>query len=404
MLQLEPLLRLVFWVSLMATLYTYAGYPLLLGLIATIFRRPVQRGATEPKVSIIIAAFNEEKDIAFKLDNTLAIDYPVEKLEIIVVSDCSSDRTDEIVSSYESRGVRLIRQQKRQGKTAAQNLAVEHSKGEVLLFSDATTIYPSDVLERLLPSFADSSVGCVAGRLVYVDETGSTVGQGARTYWNYETFIKERESAITSLIGVSGCLYAVRRASYVPMYHEACSDFLIATTVVKQNQRAVFEPSAVCTETTNSQSKPEFRMRVRIIAQTLGDLWDNREMLNPFVSGFYGIQLFSHKVLRYCIPIFLLFTFLSSLWLSLHSVFFLVAMLVQAGLYGSGLLALILENLGVRLGPLSLPLYFCLANAASAAAIFQLIKGERYASWEPIRGGNLDKAPFAIASRIRGDG
>ncbi|MDQ3818999.1 MAG: glycosyltransferase, partial [Acidobacteriota bacterium] len=127
---------------------------------------------------------------------------------IIVASDCSTDRTDEIVREFAARGVRLHRQRERLGKTAAQNAAVELARGDVILFSDATTLYNRDVLTALLPNFADETVGCVAGRLVYVDPAGSSVGQGARSYWNYETFMKERESRVRSLIGVSGCLYA----------------------------------------------------------------------------------------------------------------------------------------------------------------------------------------------------
>ena len=160
-----------------------------------------------------------------------------------------------------------------------------------------------DVLQAMLPNFADETVGCVAGKLIYVDSTESGVGKGAKSYWNYETFIKENESRACSLIGASGCLYAVRKSAYKPMYPEACSDFLIATILYEQGLRTVYEPNAVCTEETNKKSDKEMRMRVRVISQTFTDLWRNRSMMNPFKSGFYAIELISHKVFRYAVPI-----------------------------------------------------------------------------------------------------
>ncbi|HEX7957863.1 MAG TPA: glycosyltransferase family 2 protein, partial [Pyrinomonadaceae bacterium] len=309
----EGVMRVCFWASAALLAYAYVGYPALVYAVARLRPRAVRRAEWEPKVSVVITAYNEERDLAAKLENTLALDYPAEKLEIIVASDCSNDRTDDIARAFAGRGVRLHRQPERLGKTAAQNSAVELARGEVILFSDATTLYQPDVLRVMLPSFADETVGCVAGRLVYVDPAETGVGRGARSYWGYETFIKEQESRALSLIGASGCLYAVRRAAYVPLYHEACSDFIIATKMVEQGLRAVYEPAAVCTEETNRRSDRELQMRVRVIAQTYTDLWRHRAMLNPLRGGFYSVELFSHKVLRYAVPAFLAVLLASSL-------------------------------------------------------------------------------------------
>jgi cellulose synthase/poly-beta-1,6-N-acetylglucosamine synthase-like glycosyltransferase len=265
-------------------------------------------------------------------------------------------------------------------------MAVEAAQGEVILFSDATTLYQPDVLRVMLPNFADESVGCVAGRLVYVDPSGSSVGEGARSYWNYETFLKRHESRVCSLIGASGCLYAVRRSAYVPMYPEACSDFLIATKMVEQGLRAVYEPAAVCTEETNKRTDKEMRMRVRIIAQTFTDLWRHRAMMNPFKSGFYAVQLLSHKVLRYLVPIFLLIIFFSSLALCARSLFYALAALAQLSFYALAGISWLLERGGGRRNRLlALPQYFVLANLASLVAFYKFLSGERYARWEPIR-------------------
>jgi cellulose synthase/poly-beta-1,6-N-acetylglucosamine synthase-like glycosyltransferase len=378
--------QIVFWSSVVALCYTYAGYPLLVLLVSVFRARTVERAPHEPTVSVIITAYNEERDLGGKLENTLALDYPLSKLEVIVASDCSTDRTDEIARQFASRGVRLHRQQERLGKTAAQNAAVQLASGEIILFSDATTLYQRDVLRVMAPNFADASVGCVAGRLVYVDPAETSVGHGARSYWGYETFLKKHESRACSLIGASGCLYAVRRAAYVPMYNEACSDFLIATKMVEQGLRAIYEPEAVCTEETNRRVDKEMRMRVRVITQTFTDLWRHRSMMNPRRSGFYALQLFSHKVLRYFVPVFLIASLASSATLATTSLFFRTALVAQLLFYALAATGWMMERVGApRLRVLALPEYFVLANVASIIASYKFLTGERYARWEPIR-------------------
>lgn len=375
----------VFWLSVGALLYTYIGYPLVL-MIASAWRpREIRRGDCMPSVSVIITAYNEERDLAVKLENTLALDYPQDKLEIIVASDCSTDRTDEIARAFAARGVGLHRQAKRLGKTAAQNAAVERARGEIILFSDATTLYRPDVLRVMMSSFADPSVGCVAGQLVYLDPARSSVGRGALSYWSYETFLKRYESRVCSLIGASGCLYGVRRTAYVPLYHEACSDFLIATKMVEQGLRTVYEPAAVCTEETNRRTDKELRMRVRVITQTFTDLWRHRAMMNPLRSGFYAVELVSHKVLRYLVPIFLITLFVANAILAPRSAFFAIALGAQVCFYAAAALGWAQERAGARSRALALPQYFVLANLASLIAFYKFLSGERYARWEPIR-------------------
>ncbi|HVS20780.1 MAG TPA: glycosyltransferase family 2 protein [Pyrinomonadaceae bacterium] len=377
--------EIVFWLSASALIYTYAGYPLLLALVSTLRPRKVKRVEFEPTVTIIITAYNEERALAAKLENTLALDYPRELLEIIVASDCSTDRTDEIARAFRTRGVRLHRQPQRLGKTAAQNAAVEQARGEIILFSDATSHYQTDAMRAVMPNFADATVGCVAGRLIYVDPSDSRVGRGALSYWSYETFLKRHESRACSLIGASGCLYAVRRSAYVPLYHEACSDFIIATKMVEQDLRAVYEPDAVCSEETNRRADKEMKMRVRVIAQTFTDLWAHRAMLNPFRSGFYAVQLLSHKVMRYFVPFFLIAIFAASLALANTSPFYRVMFAAQLSCYACAALALMLDRVGVRSRWLAFPQYFVLANVASLIALYKFLRGERYAHWEPIR-------------------
>jgi cellulose synthase/poly-beta-1,6-N-acetylglucosamine synthase-like glycosyltransferase len=377
--------EIVFGLSVAALFYTYAGYPMLIAAVSALRPRRVKRGEYLPQVSVIITAFNEERALAAKLANALALDYPRDLLEVIVASDCSTDRTEDIAREFASRGVKLHRQPERLGKTAAQNAAIEKAHGEIVVFSDATSHYQPNVLKMIVPNFADEQVGCVGGRLVYVDHHQSDIGRGAKSYWGYETFLKRHESRACSLIGVSGCLYAVRRSAYVPLEHDACSDFIIATKMVEQGLRAIFEPNAICTEETNQRPANEMKMRVRVIAQTFSDLWRNRAMMNPFRRGLYAWQLFSHKVMRYFVPFFLLALLTASATLSFGSPLYRIVFLLQVLGYSCAVASWLLEKSGVRSRVLALPHYFVLANVASVIALFQFLRGERYARWQPIR-------------------
>ncbi len=380
--------QIIFWLAVAALFYVYAGYPLLVYLVSLISPKKIKRTAFEPQVTILITAYNEEKAIRAKIENTLAVDYPKNKLEILVASDGSTDKTDEIVKEYASKGVKLFRQEGRVGKTYTQNKAVEQATGEIILFSDATTDYQTDVLREILPNFADETIGCAAGKLIYVDTTASNVGKGAKSYWNYETFLKESESKACSLIGASGCLYAVRKSAYKPMYAEACSDFLICTVVYEQGLRSIYEPKAVCFEATNRQTDKEMKMRVRVISQTFTDLWRNRKMMNPFRSGFYAVELISHKVLRYAVPLFLLLIFAANVVLARDSIFFEIIFLLQIAFYFLAFLGWLIEKTGAKIGVFAIPHYFVLANLASVFGFYKFLRGEKYATWEPIREKN----------------
>ncbi len=382
---LMQITQIIFWSSAAALFYVYAGYPLVVLLVSIVFPKKIAKSEFFPKVTILITAYNEEKDIRAKLENTLLINYPKEKLEILVASDGSTDNTDEIVREFSENGIKLFRQEGRMGKTFTQNKAVEQSSGEIILFSDATTMYEKDVLRVMLPNFADQSIGCVAGRLIYIDKSRSSVGKGAKSYWNYETFLKTAESRACSLIGASGCLYAVRKNVYQPMYAEACSDFLICTVVYRQGLRSVFEPDAVCTEETNRHTGNEMRMRVRVISQTFTDLWRNRSMMNPFKTGFFAVELISHKILRYAVPVFLIFVLLSSAVLAVSSNTFILIFALQIGFYLTAFIGWILDRREKSVGILAFPLYFVLANLASPVAFYKFLRGERFARWEPIR-------------------
>src|SRR5262245_26397640 len=357
----EALITQAVFIAVMAMMaFIYAGYPALMFAISLMFRRPVRRDDITPRVSVIIAAYNEERDIAAKLKNTLALDYPRDRMEIIVASDCSTDRTDEIVRGFGAEGVILCRQPERFGKTVAQHRAVKDSSGEILVFSDATTMYEPDAVRKIGRSFADPEVGCVAGQLIYADASSSAVGKGCRSYWGYETFLKQCESHVESLIGVSGCLYAVRRSCHARLAGDMIDDFVIATEIHLQNLRTVYDPEAIAVEDTNHRSKDEFRMRVRVIKQTMSPLGRYRKTLNPFRHTMFAFQMISHKILRYTAP-FLLITALVASGSASGSVRWLrIAFLGQLALYGAAIIGWIGERLKMKLGPLAFPYYFTL--------------------------------------------
>ena len=370
--------------SVTLIVYTYLGYPALILALSRLFRRPVRRGDITPHVSVIIAAYNEERDLAAKIENTLALDYPREKLEIIVASDCSTDGTDEITRRYSGLGVILHRQAERRGKTACQNRAVEISSGEILVFSDATTRYEPEAVRRIVRSFADPEVGCVAGQLIYVDRSATAVSQGCLSYWGYEKFLRRCESRFGSLIGVSGCLYAVRRSCHRQLAADMIEDFVVPTEVHQQGLRTIYDPEAVATEDTNSRGRDEFGMRVRVIQQTMSVLLRYRPVLNPWRHGMFAVQMISHKMLRYAVPVLLLAAFASN-WLVDASLPYRLALVSQAVFYSAGLLGWFCDHAGIKLGALALPYYFLLVNAAVVAALWRFLRGDVRAVWEPMR-------------------
>jgi cellulose synthase/poly-beta-1,6-N-acetylglucosamine synthase-like glycosyltransferase len=382
----EALIAQVVFVAAVALIaFTYVGYPALMFALRLILKRPVRRDDITPRVSVIIAAYNEERDIEAKLKNTLALDYPRDRMEIIVASDCSTDQTDEIVRGFSAQGVILRQQPERFGKTVAQNRAVKTSSGEILVFSDATTMWEPDAVRKIVRSFADPEVGCVAGQLIYANASSSDVGEGCRSYWEYEKLLKRCESQIGSLIGVSGCLYAVRRICHARLANDMIDDFVIATEIHLQGLRTVYEPEAIAIEYANSRARDEFRMRVRVIKQTLSALHRYRHALNPFRHKMFAFQLIAHKALRYAVPFPLIAALIASGWASGSVVWLRFAFIGQLALYGAAIAGLVRERRKIKLRLLAIPYYFALANVASLVAFLKALNGENYVVWEPVR-------------------
>ncbi|HEY5594238.1 MAG TPA: glycosyltransferase family 2 protein [Nitrospiria bacterium] len=379
-------MRIVFWTTVVLIVFTYFGYPLLmLGLLRFKRQRPIDKKRIEPDVSLVIPAYNEEKSIRDKLENVLALNYPAGKIKIIVVSDASSDRTDEIVERFRPRGVTLLRMERRNGKIAAYRRALPHLKGEIIVFSDATSILDREAIAQLVGNFNDPSVGCVGGLLRYVNPGKAMVGEGESQYWSYEKKIREYESRLSSLTSVSGTLYAVRKNLYPgDMKEDLADDFIVPSEVKKKGFRVVLEPEAVCIERAVHSTAEEMAKRIRITLQNIRGLLDRLEILNPFKYGVYSILVISHKLFRLLVPVFLMVLFVSNAVLAFGSKLFLVLLLLQALFYLTAVIGYFL-NKKLKLKIVESVYYFCLSNLAILIGILRFFKGKKVVTWEPMR-------------------
>jgi cellulose synthase/poly-beta-1,6-N-acetylglucosamine synthase-like glycosyltransferase len=373
---------LAFWGALGVIAWVYVGYPVVLGVVAAVRRKPVQRRPIEPPVSLIICAYNEERDIRRKLEETLACDYPADKLEVIVASDGSTDRTDDIVRDFAPR-VRLLRVEGRGGKTVAQNAAVAAATGDILVFSDVTTVYAPGAIRAMVENFADPCVGCVGGDLHYEKDPHNPSAQGRALFWGYERQLRVWESQVHSIVGVAGCVYAMRRELYEPLDPGAISDFVQPGMVTERGWRTVLEPEALAFEPVESHSLgEELHRRARVITRGLRGAFRMPALLNPLRHPWFATLLWSHRVLRWLVPVFLLILLAASLVLAGRGTIYGLALAGQLAVYGAGLLAFLLERARVRVPGAFIPLYFCVVNLAPLLALAWLARGERKVVWE----------------------
>jgi cellulose synthase/poly-beta-1,6-N-acetylglucosamine synthase-like glycosyltransferase len=370
--------------------YIYGGYPILLQVLVRLRgTRHVHQAAITPSLSLVISAYNEGAVIRRKLENAISLSYPREQLEIAVISDASDDGTDDIVREYAADGVRLVRQAERRGKTAGLNHTVPTLKGEVVVFSDANAMYEPDALLKLARNFADPSVGCVTGEARYLAGGKTAADMGERVYWDYEIKIKRLETALGSMVGGDGAIYAIRRQLWRELPENAINDFLNPLQIVEAGWRGVYEPEAVCYEETAGGTRTEYRRRVRIVSRSWRAVFQVPGVLNPARVGLFTWSLISHKMLR---------------WLS--GVFAATAALSSAALLGgqaqrhpdvAGALvviiaaALMATGAGRRLAAMTT--YFATIYAASVVGVFKGTLGQVSGVWS---------TPRAVATAIHG--
>lgn len=378
--------RLLFWSSAAIVGYTYVGFPLLLLWRARMRPRPTVSPTGEmPSVSLLIAARNERSAIGEKLANSLRLDYPADRLEIIVASDGSDDGTNEAVRAFADRGVTLL-ELGRVGKAAALNAAADAARGDVLVFSDANSEYDPGAIRALVAPFADPTVGGVAGNQRYRrGPAGDPAAEGERQYWNFDRILKEAESRAGSTISATGAIYAIRRALFERVPEGVTDDFAVSTAVIERGYRLVFAPDAVAWESVSRSGGVEWGRKVRIITRGLRGVWLRRALLDPRRSGFYSVQLVTHKVLRRLmgVPLIVMALVAPTLWRAGWT--YRLAALGHWSVAILGTAGLVLGRRGVRSRILSAPAFFLLANAAALTAAWNVIRGRRIDRWEPVR-------------------
>jgi cellulose synthase/poly-beta-1,6-N-acetylglucosamine synthase-like glycosyltransferase len=383
-------LEAAFWSLFAWVAYIYLGYPAAAYLLAKAAGRDVRKADVEPRVTVLISAFNEEREIGRTVQNKLTQDYPADRLEVIVISDGSTDRTDSIVEEIarnaESR-LRLLRQEPRQGKTMALNMAMKEASGEIVVFSDANSIYSADAIRHLVRSFADPSVGYVTGQMVYTNPDGSGIGEGSGAYIRYENLLRVLETRLGSVVGVDGGIDAARRELYVPMRADQLPDFVLPLNVVEQGRRVVYEPEAKVYEAALGAAADEYRMRVRVALRALWALFDKRGLLNPLRHPLFAWQLFSHKVLRYGAFLPLAGLLAANAIVAGEHAFYLGFLIVQLAAYGLAAAGPALSRSPQVASRLLTPYYFVLLNLACAAAVWKFVNGQKMATWKP-RGGS----------------
>ncbi len=374
------------WGALTLIAYVYVGYPLALTLLAMFRRREVSQADVTPSVTLLISAFNEEDVIAQKLRNTLALDYPKDQLEVIVISDASTDGTDRIVESFAPQGITLLRMAARGGKTVGLNAALERARGDIVVFSDANIMYRPDTLRCLVRNFADPAIGCVTGDSRYCDDAATAAHVQEQTYWGYERYIRSLESRIGNTVGGDGAIFAIRRELYTPLAPEAINDLVIPLRIVTKGYRAVFEPGAVGIEPTTGDFRKEFRRKRRIVNRSWRGVMSVAEVLNPFKVGIFAWQVWSHKILRWLVLPMVMVTAAGCIGA------YQQGWIYQAGAWGF-LGSLLLAGVGawvpVSRRPLAraghVLLYFYMVNLAALIGLVRALGGRVDAVWVPER-------------------
>jgi cellulose synthase/poly-beta-1,6-N-acetylglucosamine synthase-like glycosyltransferase len=402
---------ILFWAAVALAVYTYVGFPLLVLLRARLRPRPHQVADITPSVSVVIAAHDEAASIGPRVDNLLALDYPADRLEIVIASDGSTDATVEEARRRADPRVRVL-DLPRTGKATALNTAVGASTGEIVVFSDANTAYAPEAIRRLVRSFADPAVGGVAGNQVYLptsaasgrsDPAGATAaGVGERSYWDFDRLVKDAESLGGSVISATGAIYALRRELFQPVPDGVTDDFATSTRVIAAGRRLVFEPEAVALEPVAGSSRREYGRKVRIMTRGLRGVAMSRDLLDPRRHGFYALQLLTHKVLRRLMAIPLLVIALTSALLWDDGPIYRLAALGQVLIYGLGAIGLALRDRRAGRRPwFAIPAFFLLVNIASLHALWNLITGRRIDRWQPARRADTPTDPGPPPSEAR---
>lgn len=375
---------IIFVLSVGMILYTYIAYPALLAVMARLWPRPVQTAVHTPTVTLLIAAYNEEEMITRKIENSLALDYPPERLQILVAADGSTDRTAQLVAAYAHQNVLLNDEPARRGKMAAINRAMPRATGEIVVFSDANNFYQADALRELVRPFADASVGAASGAKVIAKGDG-VLGESEGLYWRYESFIKEKETAVHSSVGVAGEMLAIRRCLFEPPPDDVINDdFYMAARLLHRGYRVVYVPAARSIERISPTAQDEMARRARIVAGRYQAIWRSRETV-PWKRPLLAWQIVSHKFLRPLVPLAMITAALSNLPLAFRArPLARLLLLMQIGFYGTAVLGSYFHPGGKWGKLLYLPTYLVRSNLAALFGLGRFLAGKQTTRWQRV--------------------
>jgi len=378
-------LEILFWLSLGLTAYTYAIYPLLLMLLRSPRGKSENSGTSDflPEVSIVLSVFNEEGVIERKIQNLRETDYPADRLEILVGSDGSTDRTNTLLESAGMPGLRTFLFSARRGKAAVLNELVNAARGDVIVFSDANTMYAPDAVRFLVRGLDAPEAGAVCGELVLGNRKRSVGEVGETSYWGYETFLKLLESDVRTTIGATGGVYALRKELYVPLptTRVVTDDFVIPLRALERGRTIRYEPRAIAFEEPAGSVGGEFRRKIRIGASNFSGLGLWKQLLHPRF-GFVAFALWSHKIVRWCVPFFMILMLVSSLLLAQSSSFFEIVVAGEVIFLLLALVGLVAEHRRARIGLMGLPYYLIAMNAALFVGFLRYLTGSQKPTWE----------------------
>lgn len=375
--------ELMFWIFFFLIVSHYFLFGLIVVILGRFFKLQHRQEDLYPSISFIVAAYNEEKILGEKIANDLLTTYPKDKLEYIVVCDGSTDGTSQIARSFENQGVKSLFEATRQGKTAALNRAIAVAKNDILIFSDANSMFKTDALKKLTRHFADDSIGGVCGRKTVANNTTRKASLGDRLYWMYESKLKQAESHLGSIPTADGEIFAMRRNLYETVSSQLINDDQVITfNILKKGKRVIYDQEAITEEQASISFKDDFNVKARMVYGAIQTLVLYRDLLNPFTSWF-GLQFFFHKMLRYLMWFLLLGIFWSNLLVVEKNLFYPVFLFLQSVFYVLAIVGLLLDRAGLPMGIFYLPYYYCNVNLAAMKGFwFFLTKSNTVEIWK----------------------
>ncbi|WP_442588341.1 glycosyltransferase family 2 protein [Pedobacter sp. AW31-3R] len=381
---------IIFWISIFLVVYTFVGYGFLLFLLVKIkrfFSKPYvfKTGEPLPTVTILVAAYNEEDIIEEKIANTLSLNYPKDKIQVIFITDGSSDATPDRIRPYNE--VLLLHEDLRGGKMAAIKRAIPYIQHEITVFTDANTFLNQEAIIELVKHYQNPKVGCVAGeKRILVEETADASSAGEGFYWKYESLLKKWDYELYSGVGAAGELFSIRTALYVPVESDTIiDDHMIAMRIAEKGYIIAYEPNAYAMETASADVREELKRKIRIAAGGIQSVLRLKKSANPFNHPLFTFQYISHRVLRWTVtPFLLIIVFILNGFLAfgMDSLFYKVIFVLQCLFYVLSIAGFYFESRNIRVKALFIPYYFCIMNYAVLAGIVRYYKKNQSAAWE----------------------